>query len=190
MAGHGTVSDVIGYLEGKAADVDLLVVGGVGYLVHTVIPLTVGADVRVWVRTVVRENDISMFGFGCPAERDLFDALTKVNGVGPKVALNILTLGSAAVATAVRDKDAKALAKAPGIGPKKAEQIVTSVSLPAGVAATLADGPDVLGGLVDALAGLGFDPAAARAAVQDLIAADVDPADEPLMLRRAMNALR
>lgn len=184
----GTVSLVIGYLTGRALDDSLVLVGGVGYAVATAHPLPVGTDVDLWIHTAVRENDISLFGFTSRAERDLFECLTKVTGVGPKVALGILSLGPAVVVTALRDRDPRTLAKAPGIGVKKAETIISAVTVPPALLDAFAASADPVAPLVDALAGLGFDAARSRRVVDDILKTGVT--DESVVMRRAMNVLR
>lgn len=180
---------MIGYLTGRAEAGGLVVVGGVGYLVATAAPLPVGEDVALWIHTAVRENDISLFGFTSPAERDLFACLTKVTGVGAKLALGILSIGAGAVVAAVAAKDAAALAKAPGIGVAKARTLLASVSVPAELAAQFADsGASASSEIVDALAAMGFDASAARSVLDDLTSAG--ETDEGVLLRRAMVTLR
>ena len=179
---------MIGYLSGRAAAGSLVLVGGVGYLVHTPHPLPVGTDVELWIHTAVRETDISLYGFSTAAERDLFDCLTKVTGVGPKVALALLSLGAGTVVTAIRDGDARTLAKAPGIGVKKAQGLLTAVNLPADLTDALATSSDPLAELVDALTALGFDAGSARTALETAAADGIG--DESTLMRRAMSTLR
>jgi len=90
---------MIGYLQGRplrfATDHLILLVQGVGYEVHcstqSLQDLEGKTFVEVWVHTHVREDAFTLFGFSTEEERALFQSLTKVNGVGPKSALNILS---------------------------------------------------------------------------------------------------
>jgi Holliday junction DNA helicase RuvA len=181
---------MIGYLTGTVAHGTVLV-GGVGYTVHTPTPLVDGEQVSLHVHTLVRENDITLYGFPTPQERDLFTHLLKAPGVGGKVALGIMSLGPATLAAAITSRDAAILAKAPGIGAKKAASLLSSLNVPEDLLSCLA-GPDAPGGtnladLVDSLVTLGHDPGAARAALEAAAASGVT--GEAGLLRAAMTTL-
>lgn len=144
---------MIAYLRGIARSPRILDVDGVGYLVSCPTPLQAGDEVELHVHTQVRDDAITLFGFADEAERSVFEALIKVNGVGPSSALALLAgLGPDAIVSAVQRKDVKAMTQVRGVGAKVAEKIITLVNLPAGVA-----GDPRLGELVNALTGLGFD---------------------------------
>ncbi len=127
------------FLRGAVASLDAggqlsLEVGGVGYLLriseHTRsrLPLD-GSTVRVYTRLVVREDDLLLFGFGDPAERVAFDLLTGVQGVGPGVALAILSrFAVAELRQVLARKDALALKSVKGVGTKSAERITLELS--------------------------------------------------------------
>ena len=127
---------MIGYLQGRplrfGLDNMILLVQGVGYELNCSGPTLQDLDgkqfVEVWVHTHVREDQITLFGFSTELERSMFLSLLKVNGVGPKSALNIL--GGAPTAQIVQwieDANAGALSKLPKIGKKTAEQIILSL---------------------------------------------------------------
>jgi len=105
-------------------------VGGVGY--ELTIPVStfsalgdVGGEVRLRVHTHVREDAISLFGFHSIAEKALFEKLISVSGIGPKLAVTVLSgLAAADFITAVRNGDLQTLVRVPGIGKKTAERIV------------------------------------------------------------------
>lgn len=182
---------MIGYLNGTALCADVLLVGGVGYHVNTVSPMTPDTPVALWVHTAVRENDISLYGFETIPQRELFLALMKVSGVGPRMALGMLSLGTAALAGALLANDAKALAKAPGIGVMKAGKILASVNMPEQFLRDLAGddvGIDPLADLTATLADMGHDPQAARRAL-DAASAATPAAPAPLLLRAALRTL-
>ncbi|HET9785376.1 MAG TPA: Holliday junction branch migration protein RuvA [Terriglobales bacterium] len=130
-----------------------------------------GAAAAVFVHTHVREDAIQLFGFAAAAERELFERLIAVNGVGPKMGLAILSvLAPDDLARAVQSNDLARLTTIPGVGKKTAERLVIELrdKLPAvapGAAAAVAitgAGEDVLSALVN----LGYAPAPAAQAVQ------------------------
>ena len=120
---------IIDTLEEDRAIVD---VNGVGYLVYasakTLGRLTRGQETSLWIETVVREDSISLFGFLHPLEKEWFLTMTKVQGVGAKVCLNILSvLTPAQLALAVAAQDKASFARAGGVGPKLAARIVSEL---------------------------------------------------------------
>lgn len=167
-----------GVLAESAADHAVLDVGGVGYLVwcsaRTLTAIgEVGGDVLLFTEMQVREDAITLYGFGSAAERDAFRLLTSVQGVGGRVALAILSvLDAGELAKAVASGDKAMVARANGVGPKLAMRIVNELKgkmggLPAGpglAPATVAKGGTAADAL-SALANLGFRPAEASAAV-------------------------
>jgi Holliday junction DNA helicase RuvA len=104
--------------------------GGVGYEAH--VPESVlsqspglGETVDLFVRQIVREDDISLYGFLNHASRRLFDQLREVKGCGAKTSLSVLgTLGEGPAAAAIAAQDARKLTAAPGVGPRLAERII------------------------------------------------------------------
>ncbi|MBP3397771.1 MAG: Holliday junction branch migration protein RuvA [Alphaproteobacteria bacterium] len=117
----------------------ILLVGGVGYKVYTAEYLTHKSTVELWIETVVREDSIRLFGFTSIAAQDLFNMLTTVSGVGPKVALAIMgTINTDMLMSAIATGDAKTIATAPGVGKKVAEKIIVELKNKiGGVSATL-----------------------------------------------------
>jgi Holliday junction DNA helicase RuvA len=128
---------VIGSLAGLIAAKEtprlLVDVHGVGYEVE--VPMStwlalppVGQNVRLLIHHVVREDASLLFGFGADEERALFRALLKVNGVGPRMALAILSGVSAqAFRAAIAGEDAAALTRIPGVGRKTAERLLVEM---------------------------------------------------------------
>lgn len=111
-----------------------LAVGGVGYLLRISeqtrgrLPLD-GSEVVVHARLVVRDDDLLLFGFADPAERAAFDLLTSVQGVGPTVALGVLSAYSVGdLRQLLVRKDVAALKKVKGVGAKSAERIALELS--------------------------------------------------------------
>nr|BFD60057.1 Holliday junction branch migration protein RuvA [Bdellovibrio sp. CKG001]BFD63463.1 Holliday junction branch migration protein RuvA [Bdellovibrio sp. HM001] len=129
---------MIGYLRGKIIEVmndsALIDVQGVGYEIlasaHTLGDLQdlLGNDIIVWVHTHVREDALQLFGFHDKEEKNLFLSLLKVNGVGPKMALSILSGGRPAqIQEMIEAGNAKALSGLPKVGKKTAEQIILTL---------------------------------------------------------------
>ena len=147
-------------------------VGGVGY--EVVVPLstfyTVGdAGTRVMLRihTHVREDALQLFGFATPIEQALFERLISVSGIGPKVALAVLSgIEPPELVRAIRSSDVARLTRIPGVGKKTAERLVVElkdrlphVGEPEAAAAVAEDG-DLRADLLSALANLGYQRAA------------------------------
>jgi holliday junction DNA helicase RuvA len=171
------IARLTGILAEATADHAVLDVGGVGYLVQASARTLsaigpVGGQVMLLTEMQVREDSMTLFGFGSAGERDWFRLLIGVQGVGGKVALAILsTLDADELSRAVSSGDKAMVARANGVGPKLAQRIVMELkdkiggvalgvagSLPKAAAGAAADA-------VSALANLGFKPGEAGAAV-------------------------
>jgi holliday junction DNA helicase RuvA len=171
------IARLTGTLAESTADHAVLDVGGVGYLIlastRTLSAIgPVGGDVMLFTEMQVREDSLTLFGFGSAGERDWFRILTGVQGVGGKVALNILSaLDSDELSRAVSSQDKAMVARANGVGPKLAERIVRELKDKVGGVAIGPAGslPKATGGAagdaVSALSNLGFKPGEAGAAV-------------------------
>ena len=128
------IGRLVGRLASKATDHVILDVGGVGYLVH--IPLSTFYDLpeaespaSLWIHTHVREDTLSLFGFLTERERALFLMLLDVAGIGPRVALTVLSgIPPADLIEALRSGDARRLMAVPGVGKKTAERMVLELS--------------------------------------------------------------
>ena len=142
---------MISFLEGEVAERSggrvVISVGGVGYEVQvtasTVAALPpVGTTARVHTRMVVRDDAMTLFGFGSADERELFDLLVTVNGVGPKVALSFLSvLTPDAFRRAVSSGDVAALTVVPGVGKKVAQRVVLDLRDRLGGDVVIVEGP-------------------------------------------------
>ncbi|PTQ10755.1 Holliday junction branch migration protein RuvA [Sphingomonas oleivorans] len=171
------IARLAGRLAESAADHAVVDVGGVGYLVHlsarTLGALgPVGGSVTIFTEMQVREDAITLFGFGSASERDWFRLLTSVQGVGGRLALAILSvLDPLELSRAVAGGDRAMVARANGVGPKLAQRIVNELKDKVGGVALGPAGavPVARGGAsadaLSALANLGFRPAEASAAV-------------------------
>ena len=121
----GKLQGVIDYIGN---DFVILMTGGVGYKVYTPEILTLKTTVSLWIETIVREDSIRLFGFSSLAGQTLFNQLTTVSGVGPKVALAIMgTIKVETLMSAIATGDAKTIATAPGVGKKVAEKIIVEL---------------------------------------------------------------
>lgn len=127
---------MIAKLRGKVDtigdDFCIVDVNGVGYLVFASAKnlgkLKIGAEASLLIETVVREDSISLFGFADAWEKEWFTTLTKVQGVGAKVCLAILSvLAPMQLAQAVSAQDKNSFTRASGVGPKLAARIVTEL---------------------------------------------------------------
>ncbi len=106
----------------------ILMAGPVGYKVFTPEYLKPKDTVSLWIETVVREDSIRLFGFSSIAAQNLFNQLTGVSGVGPKVAMAILgTIKTDTLLSAIATGDAKTIATTPGVGKKVAEKIIVEL---------------------------------------------------------------
>ena len=156
----------------------ILMAGPVGYKVFTPEYLTPKSTVSLWVETVVREDSIRLFGFSSLQSQNLFVQLTGVSGVGPKVALGIMsTIKSDTLMSAIATGDAKTIATAPGVGKKVAEKII--VELKSKVATTtFSFASDATSGtlpdLLAALESLGYRRLDIVDMAQKLVAANPD----------------
>jgi len=198
---RGTVLERV---PGPTAGELLIEVGGVGYRVAvptgTLARAEIGAPLFVHVHTHVREDAIVLFGFATREERQSFDALLGVHGVGPALALALLsTHGPATLQRIVVTEDADALTLVPGVGKKTAVRLLLELRAKFDVL-DLGDGLELVTGVVDvggpargdpradvraALAGLGYGPDEVKDAMRSLPDAD-DPTD---LLRHALRQL-
>lgn len=195
------ISSVRGTVLSAAGTSAVIEVGGVGLAV-TVTPqhalsLRVGSEATVRTALIVRDDDLSLFGFSEPEELTVFDLLRGVSGVGPKSAMGVLaSMSPSDVAAAVAAEDDSAFRKVSGIGPKTAKLIVVSLSgkmqVIAGAsravpAATTSVGESVLVALV----GLGWSERIAAQAVEGALATvgEGEPMTVPALLRLALTGL-
>jgi holliday junction DNA helicase RuvA len=171
---------MIGLLRGEIIDKEeggiLLEVAGVGYevLMPTTLldMLEVGEKTRIFTHLHVREQELTLFGFPNKEELQLFRTLLKVQGIGPKVALAILShIPGEILRQAVAREEAALLARVPGIGPKKAKQIIFQLRDKVGLSEVLVTATpisDTDGEVIAALTTLGYSVVEAQAALQHL----------------------
>lgn len=200
---------MIGSLQGVVAAVGeetaLIEVGGVGYVVQaggrTLSRLSVGASVRLFIETHVREDAIRLYGFDSDEERAWFAHLQTIPGVGAKVALGILdAMPPAVLIDAIALQDKAAFARANGVGPKLAARLATELAAkqgpkglialaggaPARAAASAAPVNGARAEAVSALVNLGIDQSSAARAVASAAKQVEADAPAPELIRAAL----
>jgi Holliday junction DNA helicase RuvA len=152
-------------------------VGGVGYEVM-VTPRDlaslpgIGEEIVVHTHTYVREDDISLFGFDSESDRELFRILISASGVGPKVAMGLLaSMPGSEIIRAITGDDPDALTVAPGVGKRSAQKMVLELAPKLAGREPEVVGSHSLGGVRQALDGLGYSTAEINSVV-----AELDPA--------------
>jgi Holliday junction DNA helicase RuvA len=170
------IARLSGILAETGADHAVIDVNGVGYLAYassrTLSAIgPIGGNVLLLTEMQVREDAITLFGFGSAAERDWFRLLTGVQGVGGRVALAILSvLEPNDLSRAIASGDKAMIARANGVGPKLAQRIAMELrdkagGIALGPGSTPAPAGSASADAISALANLGFRPAEASAAV-------------------------
>lgn len=172
------IGRLVGRLVSKATDHVILDVGGVGYLVH--IPLSTFYDLpeaenpaSLWIHTHVREDTLALYGFLTERERALFLMLLDVAGIGPRVALTVLSgIPPIDLVEALRSQDARRLMAVPGVGKKTAERMVLELAEKAAkfVAEPSAPRPPAVSSedVVSALVNLGYRKGDSERAVDSI----------------------
>ena len=193
---------MIAALRGSVLSVEptaaVIEAGGVGYAVQatpaTLAGLRVGQEAFVHTSLVVREDSMTLFGFADADEREVFDVLQTVSGVGPKLALTILaTLTPDRLRQAVANADIAALTRVSGVGKKGAQRLVLEIGAKLG---PRRGGDDLeapssnarSGDVVAALVGLGFSERDAESAFSQAEKATPE-AEVPELLRASLKIL-
>ena len=167
-----------GVLVGRRESGIVIEVGGVGYEVamtpRDMVTLPgIGEEIVVHTHTYVREDEISLFGFASESDRELFRILLTASGVGPKVGMGLLaSMSGAEIIRAITGEDPDALTIAPGVGKRGAQKLVLELGPKLAGRETEVIGTHSLGGVRQALEGLGYSTAEINSAVMDL-----DPGD-------------
>lgn len=193
------IASVRGTVLAVRLDAAVVEIGGVGMLVHatptTLATLRVGAQAELATSLVVREDSLTLYGFPGADERDAFEILQTVSGVGPRLALAMLAVHTPdGLRRAVAAEDLAALKRVPGIGHKGAQRIVLELGDRLGPALS-ADGAvqaapvasDRRGDVVAALEGLGWNTRTAQDAVAAVLQ---DAGDEPVGAQDVAGVLR
>lgn len=197
------------YIKGEIADISednlVLECNNIGYNIR--IPLSVaqrlpgiGATVKIYTYTSVREDAFNLFGFLSRDDLEIYKKLIAVNGIGPKGALSILSAMSADdLRLAVVSGDAKAIAKAPGVGNKSAERIILELKDKIALKLSFEEDMDFasMGGMpeegtakneaMEALISLGYTPTEAVKAIKQL--ESTQDMDSGAILKQALKVL-
>jgi holliday junction DNA helicase RuvA len=191
------IAGIHGVLEARRADHAIIRVGGFSLRIFTPSSTLsrlgeVGAEVTLHTHFQVREDGMALFGFASSEERDAFEQLITISGVGPKIALALLsTMDASTFYRAIADEDITRLSLAPGVGKKLAGKLVFELKgkLPAltatGGAASGTPSGKLQTEVLEALMGLGYSTAEAQAALAKI------PQDRPMTLEEQITyALR
>ena len=191
------IASIHGVLEARRADSAIIRVGGFSLRIFT--PSSTlsrlgepGAEVSLYTHFLVREDGMALYGFSGEEERDAFEKLITISGVGPKIALALLSMMDArTLFKAIADEDQQRLGMVPGVGKKLAAKLVLELKgkLPSlvalGGASALSPGGKIQSEVLEALMGLGFSAAEAQAALLKI------PQDRPMTLEEQITyALR
>ena len=198
------IASVTGTVQAVRLDAAVVEVGGVGMLVQatptTLAWLRTGQQATLHTSLVVREDSLTLYGFADADEREVFEVLQTVSGVGPRLALSMLAVHSPdGLRRAVADEDLGALQRVPGIGRKGAQRIVLELGdrlgapVPTGgtPAAKVALG-DHRDQVVEALVGLGWQARTAQDAVSTVLEGSTEPVGQGEvagLLRAALRTL-
>lgn len=190
------ITSIHGILEARRADQVIVRVGG--FSVRVFAPISTssrlgdpGSEVTLYTHFLVREDIMALYGFAHEEDRNAFEQLIAVSGVGPKVALAILSVMDAqTLFKAIADEDQQRLALAPGVGKRLAARLVLELkgklpSLTALGGAATSPSSRLQAEVLEALMGLGYSAAEAQAALGKV------PQDKPLTLEEQITfALR
>lgn len=204
------IASLSGLVQVKTPSVVIVDVGGVGYEVFISVRTfdtlpEVGGSCFLFIQTVVREDAISLYGFGQKEEKELFLLLVAVSGIGPKLALTILSgIGVHALCRAIVAKDLDQLTGIPGIGKKTAQRLCVELGEKVGglgdgliapvlaVGATAPAGSQVLADAASALINLGYPQAMAWQALRTVeqgLGGDISQARVEELIRLGLQTL-
>jgi Holliday junction DNA helicase RuvA len=189
---------MIGYLSGKIISSKptkiLLDVNGVGYLVNISIntfeQISGKDSVSLFIYTSVKEDSISLFGFFAEAEKEMFELLISITGIGPKIALSILSgIRVDELKHAIRSADVSRIVAVPGIGRKTAERLV--LELKTKVDQIKGEEKEISFSLKNeasaALTTLGYNSKVSENTVREILSSDPDISLEELIKRALGN---
>jgi len=204
---------LIAHLHGELARVEsdyvVVDVNGVGYKAH--LPLAViaqlppiGGKVKLLVSTIVKEDAITLYGFSDESQQGLFELLLTVSGVGPKVALNILSvLPVETIVSAIANESFLELNRVPGVGTKTAQRIVLELRekittlvwsfdklrMTGAARGTVPPEQQMLNDAIEGLVALGYNRNDARAAAENALRSVADKRDTAAVVTYALKML-
>ncbi|MDX1931334.1 MAG: Holliday junction branch migration protein RuvA [Capsulimonadales bacterium] len=207
------IAEVSGTVGRTGAGAVIVDVHGIGYRVN--VPVSVletlpetGQPIRLLTHLIVREDDLSLYGFNTEQELKVFQLLLTVSGIGPKAALALLSaLPAEELAQAVSQEDVRRLTKVPGIGARTAQRLVVELKdkfsalgferrvdmlASSSKARTRSDRETLLEDVASALENLGYNKNDARRAAEGAVAEKEKDGEKPefaLLLRTALNRL-
>jgi holliday junction DNA helicase RuvA len=197
------IARISGVLIQKSAAQCVVDVHGTGYCIT--VPLTtfyelpdVGQAVVLQIHTHVREDAINLYGFHTQQDREVFQLMISVSGIGPKLAVNILSgIAASELIRAVTNEDLKRLTGIPGVGKKTAERMILELKDKAaklGREMVMVGAPDKTGDTVQddalsALVNLGYRPSAAKDAVDRIVREAQTPPSLDGLLKQALRLL-
>lgn len=191
------IAHLRGRLIAKHPNQAIVEAGGVGYDVTISVPAfsdlpAAGAEVALHIHTHVREDAIALFGFLRPDEKLLFEKLISVSGIGPKLAITILSgMPTPEMVSAIRGNDVARLTRIPGIGKKTAERLVLELRDKLdqfGAAPAAAPASPIAEDVISALVNLGYQRGIAERALTTA-AKNGGPQEFDVLFRNALAAL-
>lgn len=200
---------MITYVKGKLTHATpsyaVIETGGIGYKVHipasayTLLP-AVGSEILLHTSFVIREISQTLYGFVSEEERDFFEEVTGVSGIGPKIALSLIGhLPIEAMHQAIGNNDIPAISRVPGIGKKTAQRLIIEMRdrlaktskhfLPSDFAINLEGDPQgqKISDAMNALINLGYNQVTAQKAIKKSLKTLPDTSDLPTLITSALN---
>lgn len=200
---------MISYIKGTLEDMSqgMVVVDNQGIGYQMMVPMRgeafpkIGQEIKIYTHMHVREDDVSLFGFLSKEEKEAFELLIGVNGIGPKVGLSVLsTLSVYELKMAVISEDVKTISKTPGLGPKGAKKLILELKdklsfdeleedgVGAEIFDTTSDSSDSVMITIEGLVSLGYSKSEAAIAVNKVEGA-ADLAPEELLKKALKNIM-
>ena len=197
---------MIAHLHGELARVEsdyvVVDVNGIGYKVHPPLAViaqlpAIGDEIKLLVSTIVKEDSITLYGFADESQQSMFELLLTVSGVGPKVALAILSsLQVETIVNAISSESFIELNRVPGVGTKTAQRIVlelrekiTNLVWAQAARKTTAPEQQVMNDAIEGLVALGYNRNDARSAAENALKSIKDKRDTAAIITTALRCL-
>ncbi len=192
-----------GTLTSSSPAKTIIETGGIGYKIH--IPLSnysklpkIGDPLCLFISTVIREDSHKSYGFLTADERDLFETLIEVSGIGPKTALSLLGhLEALDLQIAISRSDITSICKVPGIGKKTAERLIVEMRdkiqknpiTPVSISSSNKSNRTTSGDALSALINLGYQPLQAQKAINSIVEGKEEEVDLSALITAALKKL-